>query len=273
MAVSSEKKATIKHNGLQVCFEDKGHVYRVFDKEQRLKYKPISVTTLIHKYQRPFDLEGLSAKCAAEEGITQDEMKARWANESRQACNYGTKMHSVAERIFNGEFVDDSTFAPKEQVVFKQINAVVKKLKDRPYDFESEKIIFDPTINVAGTIDLLGRNKETGDYIIVDWKTNKRIRKDNEWGKTYLSPVEELPDCEFSTYGLQLTMYERILKEGGFIPKDAKVRKYICHFHAEDGVQFLEVDESFKTPTEKIVKDWLKRKAAEAAMNADIPKF
>ena len=56
MAVSNEKKAAIKHNGLEICFEDKGHVYRVFDKDQQLKYKPISVTTLIHKYQKPFEL-------------------------------------------------------------------------------------------------------------------------------------------------------------------------------------------------------------------------
>ena len=68
MAVSSEKKASIKHNGLEVCFEDKGHVYRVFDKDQQLKYKPISVTTLIHKYQKPFDLEGMSMLSLRQEG-------------------------------------------------------------------------------------------------------------------------------------------------------------------------------------------------------------
>ena len=128
MAVSNEKKAAIKHNGLEICFEDKGHVYRVFDKDQQLKYKPISVTTLIHKYQKPFDLEGMSALVAKREGVTQQEIKDRWAKISKTACKHGTRMHSVAERLFNGEFVDDSTFTPEQQVVFKQIEVVVDNL-------------------------------------------------------------------------------------------------------------------------------------------------
>ena len=128
MAVSTEKKATIKHNGLQVQFSESGHVYRVFDNNEQLKYKPISVTTLIHKYQKPFDLEGMSALCAKKEGVTQQEIKDRWAKINKTACKHGTRMHSVAERIFNGEFVDDSTFSPEQQVVFKQIQAVVNKM-------------------------------------------------------------------------------------------------------------------------------------------------
>ena len=273
MAVSSEKKATIKHNGLQVQFNENGHVYRVFDNNEQLKYKPISVTTLIHKYQKPFDLEGMSALCAKKEGVTQQEIKDRWAKINKTACKHGTRMHSVAERIFNGEFVDDSTFTPEQQVIFKQIQAVVGKMKERPYDYESEKIIFDPVINVAGTVDLIGRHKDSGDYLLIDWKTNKRIRMDNEWGDTFLSPIDGLPDCEYNLYGLQLAMYEHILKEGGFIEPDAKVRKFICHFHAESGCKFHEIGDKFNPFKDLILTDWKKRQEAIASMNIDIPKF
>ena len=274
MAVSSEKKSVVNQNGLKVCFESKGHVYRVFDGDQQLKYKPISVTTLIHKYQKPFDLEGMSALCAKKEGVTQQEIKDRWAKINKTACKHGTRMHSVTERIFNGEFVDDSTFTPEQQVVFKQIEAVVKKMKERPYDYESEKIIFDPAIDVAGTVDLIGRHRDTGEYLLIDWKTNKRIRMDNEYGETFLSPIDELPDCEFNLYGLQLALYERILKEGGYVDdKDAKFRKFICHFHAETGCKFHEVTESFNPYVDRIVADWKKRQDAIKAMNVDIPNF
>jgi hypothetical protein len=273
MAVSSEKKATIKHNGLQVQFNENGHVYRVFDNNEQLKYKPISVTTLIHKYQKPFDLEGMSALCAKKEGVTQQEIKDRWAKINKTACKHGTRMHSVAERIFNGEFVDDSTFSPEQQVVFKQIQAVVNKMKERPYDYESEKIIFDPVINVAGTVDLIGKHKDSGDYLMVDWKTNKRIRMDNEWGDTFLSPIDGLPDCEYNLYGLQLCLYEHIMKEGGFIEPDARVRKFICHFNADTGCKFHEVDERFVPFKDLMLADWKKRQAALAAMNVDIPQF
>ena len=274
MAVSTEKKAEIKHNGLTVCFESKGHVYRVYGADQQLKHKPISVTTLIHKYQKPFDVEGMSMLCAKKEGVTQEEIKERWAKINRTACNHGVRMHSVAERVFNGEFVDDSTFPPEQQVVFRQIKAVVENMKKRPFDYESEKIIFDPGINVAGTVDLLGKNKDTGDYIIVDWKTNKRIRTTNEWNDTFLSPIDELQDCEFNLYGLQLSLYEKILKDGGFIDKDKNVRKFICHFHPEDGCHWHEVkDEQFSKPLALLLADWKKRQENEKAMNADIPQF
>lgn len=269
MAVSSEKKSSVSHNGLVIQFDDDGHVYRVFDQETGgLKHRPLSVTTIIGKYKRPFDLEGLSAKCAAEEGVAQDEIKSRWATESKTACRYGTKMHSVAERLFNGEFVDDSTFSFKEKVVFAQIQSVVKKMRAKPYDWESEKIVFDPKVNVAGTIDLLGRNRETGSYILLDWKTNKQIRMDNEWGKTLLSPVDGLPECEMSTYGLQLAMYERILKEGGFIDPSSQVRRFICHLHPETGVNFHEVDSKYDRFVDLLLDDWVRR---NQAMNDGIP--
>jgi hypothetical protein len=273
MAVSNEKKSMIRHNGLEVHFTDNGHVYRVFDKDQKLKYKPISVTTLIHKYQKPFDLEGMSMLCAQKEGVTQEEIKKRWAEINKTACKHGTRMHSVAERIFNGEFVDDSTFPPEQQVVFKQIQTVIGKMKERPYDYESEKIIFDPVINVAGTVDLIGRHKDSGDYILIDWKTNKQIRMDNEWGDTFLSPIDGLPDCEYNLYGLQLAMYEHILKEGGFIEPNANVRKFICHFHPYDGCRFHEVGNKFAPFKDMILADWKKRQDALKAMNADIPNF
>ena len=273
MAVSSEKKAVINYNGLKVEFSESGHVYKVFDRDQKLKYKPISVTTLIHKYQKPFDLEGMSLLTAQKEGVTQQEVKDRWAKINKDACRHGTRMHSVAERIFNGEFVDDSTFTDEQKVVFQQIVAVVGKMKERPFDFESEKIIFDPAINVAGTVDLIGRHRDTGDYLLVDWKTNKKIRKENEWGDTFLSPIDDLPDCEFNLYGLQLSFYEHIMKEGGFIEPAAKVRKFICHFHPVDGCHFHEIGSNFDPFKDRIITDWKKRQEALAAMNADIPQF
>ena len=271
MAVSSEKKSEVKHDGLIVQFNENGHVYRVFDNNQQLRYKPISVTTLIHKYQKPFDLEKMSTLCAKKEGVTQQEIKDRWSKINKMACRHGTKMHSVAERVFNGEFVDDSTFSPDQKIVFGQIHAVVNKMKERPYVYESEKIVFDPKINVAGTVDLIGRNKNNGDYLLVDWKTNKRIRMDNEWGDTFLSPIDDLPDCEYNLYGLQLAMYEHILKEGGFIDQNANVRKFICHFHAESGCKFHEIGDKFAPFKDRILSDWKKRQEAINAMNIDIP--
>ena len=271
MAVSSKSKLVVEHNDMKVTFDNKGHVYKVY-RNGKLAYKPISVTTLIHKYQKPFDLEGMSLKCAQKEGVTQEEIKKRWAKINRTACGYGTKMHKVAEDVFNGVEVDSSKFTKEENAVYSQITTVIDKMWKRPYVYESEKIVFDPSINVAGTIDLLGRNPKTNDYVIVDWKTNKRIRMSNEWGDTFLSPMEDLADCEFNLYGLQLSLYEKILKDGGFVPKDSNFKKFICHFHPVDGVHFHEVtDDVFVPQLSKMLKDWDARQNRIKELSASLP--
>ena len=274
MAVSSEKKAVIKHNGMTIHFDECGHVYKVYNEDGSLKFKPISVTTLIHKYQKPFDLEGMSLKCAQKEGVTQEEIKQRWAKINRTACNYGTKMHKVAENVFNGEFVDDTDFNDEQRIVLGQINKVITAMKSKPYDYESEKIVFDSNLNVAGTIDLIGRNRDTGDYVLCDWKTNKRIRMDNEYGETFLNPLNDIPDCEYSIYGLQLSLYEKILKDGGFVDPSAKFKKFICHFHPETGCKFHEIhDANFSEPLDRMIKDWTAKRQAKKDAYKDIPQI
>ena len=39
----------------------------------------------------------------------------------------------------------------------------------------SEVIVYSKELGIAGTIDILMTNKNTGEYVLIDWKTSKRI--------------------------------------------------------------------------------------------------
>ena len=45
------------------------------------------------------------------------------------------------------------------------------------------------------------------DFIVADFKTNKKYRFSNDFNEYFLAPVDHLPYCEFNTYALQLSMY------------------------------------------------------------------
>lgn len=98
--------------------------------------------------------------------------------------------------------------------------------------YRSEWVIWDETHRIAGTIDALMYNKETGGYWIYDWKrvskglevdieatrygytpdTDEWLGEVSRWTKKMLPPAEELYDTKYWHYALQLNLYRSILE-------------------------------------------------------------
>ena len=104
-----------------------------------------------------------------------------------------------------------------------------------------ELIIYSEKLKLAGTIDLVIYNKLTNQISLIDWKTNKKINqtsfRKSETGLKW--PTQKLPDCNFTHYTLQLSMYQYILKNtynvdvnGTFLIhlKENKFEIYKCQF-------------------------------------------
>ena len=68
----------------------------------------------------------------------------------------------------------------------------------------------------AGTLDILCYNKNTGEYIILDYKTNKDLFK-NFKEKKLLKPFDNLLDNPFNKYQLQLSFYQILIEQIDFI--------------------------------------------------------
>jgi hypothetical protein len=177
-----------------IYFDEKKHSYT----NVKTKEKYISATTLIGKFKKPFDVDKHSKRVADREGISQEEIKERWQQVNKEACDYGTSIHLVMENWLHSQPVNDED---KELYVkpMEQIWEPDRKI------IEPEKRLWNHEHKIAGTTDVFEDNEKY--FNLYDFKTNKRFTFNNMYGEYMLGPLSHLPECQFSTYSLQLSLY------------------------------------------------------------------
>lgn len=190
-----------KQNG-DVCFNEEAHVYFNI-KDQKKKY--ISVTTLIHKFEPPFDKDFWSAYKAIEQLVEPDywrqirkELLATktctpkllagynididdfnavqqnildsWQKENSASTQRGSRIHSDLEHSFYAQKTDISL--QKYGLGGKFVCVEGKTELDLENGIYPEYLIYyespDGKLSLAGQIDLLV--KEGNSFSIIDWK-------------------------------------------------------------------------------------------------------
>jgi ATP-dependent exoDNAse (exonuclease V) beta subunit len=74
-------------------------------------------------------------------------------------------------------------------------------------------MIYDETLKLAGSIDMVYEDPISGELSIFDWKRAKEISKINSFGKCASTEcISHLPDTNFWHYSLQLNTYKAILE-------------------------------------------------------------
>ena len=188
-----------------ITLEEETHTYRLSNSEINFK----SVTEFIHDFFKPFEEEKIAKKLTSSHpkylDISTEELMKSW-EKSRER---GTLVHKqIEEFILN---IIDNNPDPKTNQAIDFLN---KKCIKETNILIPELIIYSEELKLAGTIDLLIYNKLTNQISIIDWKTNKKINKTafrvSETGLKW--PTSNLPDCNFTHYTLQLSMYQYILK-------------------------------------------------------------
>jgi hypothetical protein len=58
---------------------------------------------------------------------------------------------------------------------------------------------------LAGTADLIVENDNI--FYVMDFKTNKKFNFINKYNEYFYEPIDYLPQCEFTTYTIQLSIY------------------------------------------------------------------
>lgn len=215
-------------------FEDK-HEYVSYINGEEIKY--ISGTQFLHRFFPPFDASGEIAKrCAAKEGVSVEEIKERWAQSGREASSLGTRVHECCEDIELGKSENELRNTPqnlKEERMFANAVKMAKRFYSQLDILGVEKIVFSPSLRIAGTIDLLARSRKDGCYLIIDHKSNKSIDLEDKWNKFALHPIEHLHDINGIHYNLQLSLYEYLLKHEGYVPRDSKFKLVLNHITEE----------------------------------------
>jgi len=220
-------------SGQEVLFNEENHTYQVNG------HSLISATTFIDQFFPEFDSQEVSKEYAKKNGLNQADVLAKWKQKGDDASNLGRDVHLYAERLFKEEDLP-TTDDPKIQKYFNVVNKTVVKLLKR-FDFiDAEMIVFSELLGVAGTIDLLMRDRTNDDVVIFDWKTNEEIKKENPWQNAFL-PIQHLMDCNWNKYQLQLNLYKRILSEEQWhYPLESLYRMALIHL-SEDGVGWHKV--------------------------------
>ena len=188
-----------------VFLEESTHTYSLKD-NQDVEFT--SVTTYVSEFFEKFDQLKIAKKLIntnikyahrTVEDIISDWDKAR---------DYGTFVHKQIEDQLTG--VSEATDL-RAQYAVKWLNEF---LNNRNHDLYAEKIIFSKELQIAGTMDILIRLKDSNEYVIIDWKTNKKLSKKSFNHKMGTHPLtSNIEDCKYNVYAFQLSLYRYILEE------------------------------------------------------------
>lgn len=262
---------TVDKENDSVIYNDEQHCY--LSKKDGSKY--ISVTTLIKEYEQPYDAEFWASYKACEFLLgtnfynlkkklllnkvwnnsylkefeidsntflnKKNEILEIYKNKNKEACDRGSKIHSVLENLF---------YDKDENHIRKYAgggNFIVKKgdyRLDVDYAIYPEFLIsyeFDEFLRISGQVDYL--QISNNEVVIRDWKTNREIKKESYYDKTTKSkqkmkyPLTHLDDCNWVHYCLQLSTYAYMLEK---IKPSLKIKHlYINHFdHDENETEY-----------------------------------
>ena len=201
----------------RIVFHEGPHVYEIDGSSEGY----VSVTTLNHGYFPGFDSDKIVDGIVSEKnkkrmadptykyyGMTRESILESWADNGRLASEAGTKMHLDIEMFYNEMLVQNTS----EE--YRLFNMFVKEWPQLEA-YRTEWTVFHEEAKIAGSIDMVFRNKETGMYEIYDWKRVKEISmtafKDDDVG--LVPPLTTMPNTNYWHYALQLNIYQYILRE------------------------------------------------------------
>ena len=164
----------------------------------------------------------------------QQELLDLWDEENRKSCERGTKIHLDIENSFYTKAKDIS-------LQKFGIGGKFECKKDYPeldlqYGAYPEYLIYyesdDKVVRLAGQIDLIV--KSGNEIYIIDHKTNKKIDQKSGYNSSTRSsvkmryPLNNLPDCNFYHYTMQLSTYAWMLQQinPNFVIKDLILNHY-----------------------------------------------
>ena len=243
---------TATHNNLTCIFNEADHSYRIKETGDLLT----SVTTIIKQFTPPFDSRAMAQQMIDKKkpryaGMTLEEIIESWKNKASHSAFEGTLLHSYAELWPKTKGYGFHPKTPRVLSLCKQVDKLFPKLLKRFRLVEAEKIVFSQSLGLAGQIDLIMAD-DTGEGIIIDWKTNGKVLTNSEsaFGKM-LSPIDHLANCDVVRYGLQLALYEKILTDEEYYPEFKGYRKTLVHVREAYG-KIVRVD-NYKDEIERIL--------------------
>ena len=201
-----------------IIFNPENHSYQSVDNDN---IKWISVTKLVSYFKNPFDADVVAKKVSKNKkskwyGVEPKLIKEIWNNESKRATDLGTFYHNQREAdlcsfaSIERDGVTVPVFKPLESDKGTKI-APSQKLEPGVYP---EHMVYLRSKGICGQSDLV--EVVNGKVNIIDYKTNKEIKTKSyvNWegiSEKMSAPINNLDDCNFNHYALQLSIYMYII--------------------------------------------------------------
>ena len=217
----------VDFDGYSVSFSDADHRYWT-DLADGNQYVYTSGTAFIGSFFEQFDAEAQARRMRTNEEDVK-ELLARWERLRDESAARGTIIHKVYEDMFSKGATDIT--APegnaKLATLIDGAKERARKIMEKYDVIATELIVASKERGVAGTIDLLARNKATGRLTIIDHKTSKWIGRRGFFHKDTMKEDQMLhgiglPASRLNSYALQVHLYARLLKENP--PKGLSIR-------------------------------------------------
>lgn len=148
-------------------------------------------------------------------GEQEDKLPAHAVQLGNFTKQLGTKMHNILSEMLTGKF-DSSKHKDVSDKVIKQLNKIANDIRSKYQIIASEQILADDKTGIAGTADLIVRDKKNNRIILLDFKTKIRNLGDTKKSgfSYYHSSKFGKPDVD--KHNFQLTMYEKLHNILGF---------------------------------------------------------
>lgn len=211
-----------------IKFQKEGHKYWINDDCTDL----ISSTTYISKFFNKFDEDGVINNILKKHEYNNDpeyryykmkpgDIKKIWETERNDSSNKGTDLHEDIELFYNDEPHYNSSTEFQYFLNFQNDH------KNEFNIYRTEFLIFSEMLKITGSVDALFMNSD-GTFTICDWKRTKKIDMESYKEKKINRPFENLMDCNYIKYSLQLNLYRVILEKFyNFEIKDMYL--VVCH--------------------------------------------
>ena len=210
-------------------------------------------------------------------GLTAEEIKKQWSNNSSAVSGAGTDLHFEIECFMNNPDIESGFKGNKgynhsdlHEAYLKDPKAkeviewdyFINFVKDHPElkPYRTEWTIYDEDLKISGSIDMIYENPD-GTLSIYDWKRSKEITRVNNFNKFAINKlICHMPDANFWHYALQLNTYKRIIeRKYGKIVTDL----YLVRLHPdaeEKNYELIklpdlskEIDELFEERKQKLI--------------------
>ncbi len=195
---------------------------------------------------------------------TPSSIQEDWSYEANKGKVRGNLVHSYIENRWNNKIklpTEDLSFIKTQDELNEFVASVKKcyKMVDKFFNENThlipinlEKVIGDRKLRIAGQIDAILFNKNTGKLHLYDYKTDKKFNTTNQYGSKFIKLLSKYDDCEFNKYSIQVAMYKAILEKNTNLTFGDS---YSIWFYHENPTYKLIKLKPFKQEVKKILND------------------